>query len=272
MPPPSFETPLGQNVGFGGSIAAGRRDDRQCRLCGLPLQRHVRCIRQSRYGRVWLGAPNGSINLEAYTSALFAAFSAFGNQPDLLMNAVQRLYPDTHWRERLTLRYFVIPQLQKPLPNARPNGRLLPFRASLAGATNGLDSLKYRLGLIPEGTVLTRASSIPCPTSAGGFGAPNSNSGNYAIPGIDHNMTIHRQDIDDAHRRSLAGIISYFTVPSMGVTPEVAETSIEPAFGSRLDERIQAAAFPGPSTGRCCRGAAVFAGNCASCHGTYGQH
>ena len=48
------------------------------------------------------------------------------------------------------------------------------------------------------------------------------NSGTYAIPGVDHDMPIYRRDIDDAHRRALAAIVTYFTVPSMGVTSEAA--------------------------------------------------
>jgi mono/diheme cytochrome c family protein len=186
---------------------------------------------------------------------------------------VARLYPDTNWRERLTLRYFILPEMQKTIAARNAEiGRLLPFRASLAGATNGLDSLKYRLGLIPAGTVLAHSVFNSVPDLGGRLWRTKLlNSGTYAIPGIDHTMTIHRQDIDDAHRRSLAGIIAYFTVPSMGVTPEVAETSIEQAFWvTRWMQDYRPQAFPGHiDTSRLPEGRAVYAANCASCHGSY---
>ncbi len=276
LPLPSFETPLGQNVGFGGRAVppiGATIGNVGCAACHSSVTYDASGNPDT--GRVWLGAPNSSINLEAYTQALYAAFSAFGNQPDLLMDAVQRLYPETQWRERVTLRYFIIPQLAKTLAERQASiGRLLPFRASLAGATNGLDSLKSRLGLIPEGKLVPESVFNSVPDLGGRLWRSKFlNSGNYAIPGIDHTQTIHAEDITPEHRRELAAIISYFTVPSMGVTPEVAETSIGHAFDITgwMNEYT-----PQPFPGRIDRsllprGQSVYAQNCASCHGAYGQ-
>jgi len=274
MVQPEILYPVGQNVGFGSRafppIAATISN------LGCPA-----CHSSVMYGadgtpdltRAWLGMPNTSINLEAYTATVFKALRKYGSDTDRMMQAVDRLFPKTNWRETLTLRHFILPEVQKTVAARDAEiGQLLPFRSSLAGATNGLDSLKNRLGLIPSGTVLTNSTFNSVPDLGGRIWRTKLlNTGSYAIPGINHETTTRAEDLDAAHQRALAGIIAYFTVPSMGVTPEVAETSIEPAFWitswlreyqpQRFPGRINRALLP--------YGRSVYAKNCASCHGTY---
>ena len=38
-----------------------------------------------------------------------------GSDTDLMMAVVDRLYPGTNWRERMTLRYFILPEVQKTI-------------------------------------------------------------------------------------------------------------------------------------------------------------
>ena len=274
LPPLSFETPIGQNVGFGGrafppiGVTIGNMG---CPACHSSVMYDENGIPDT--SRVWLGAPNGSINLEAYTVALYEAFGEFGEQPDVLMDAVARLYPDTGWREKLTLRYFIIPELRTTFAERKASiGRLLPYRASLAGATNGLDSLKSRLGLIPDGKLVTESVFNSIPDLGGRLWRTKFlNSGSYAIPGSDDMRSMQSADVTPDHRRALAAIISYFTVPSMGVTPEVAETSISHAFDITT---WMASYAPQPFPGRIDRsllprGQTLYAQTCASCHGSY---
>jgi len=272
---PQIRMPVGQNIGYGDRIfppIGATIANIGCAACHSSVM--YEADGTPDLTRVWLGTPNGSINLEAYTTTLFQAMRDYGADTELMLAAVARLHPDTTWRERLTLRYFVLPEMQRTVAERNDTiGRLLPFRASLAGATNGLDSLKNRLGLIPPDTVLTESIFNSVPDLGGRLWRTKLlNSGTYAIPGIDHTATTHRDDIDAKHRRGLAGIIAYFTVPSMGVTPEVAETSIDPAYWitSWMDiykpqpfpGRIDATLLP--------EGRSVYAGHCATCHGTYG--
>lgn len=274
MPKPEFLSPVGQNVGFGGRAfppIGATIANIGCAACHSSVM--YRDDGTPDTTRVWLGMPNGSINLEAYSSTLFNAMVAYGDDSDRMMDAVARLYPDTGWRERWTLRFFILPELQKTIAERNAAiGRFLPFRASLAGATNGLDSLKNRLGMIPMDKMLTESifNSVP---DLGGRLWRNKllNSGTYAIPGIDHTKATRREDIDAMHRRGLAGIIAYFTVPSMGVSNEVAETSIDPAFWiTSWMDTYKPQPFPGHVDATLLpQGRAIYAEKCASCHGSY---
>ncbi len=271
---PTILTPVGQNVGFGGRNwppIGATIGNIGCAACHSSVMYQADGAPDT--SRVWLGAPNGSINLEAYTQTLFTAVRDYGPDKSRLMDVVDLLYPDTDWRETLTLRYAILPAL---LTNVTERdaayGRLLPFRASLAGATNGLDSLKNRLGMIPPGTVLTESifNSVP-DLGSRLWRTKLLNSGTYAIPGIDHTAAITAADITPAHRRGLAGIIAYFTVPSMGVTNAVAASNIEDAMAITAWMQDYA---PQPFPGNIDRalvpqGRNLYAANCASCHGTY---
>lgn len=273
LPEPPRTGPLGQNVGTalkGWPPIGATLSNIGCAACHASVM----------YGpdgapdtsRVWLGMPNGSINLEAYVTALFTALRDHG-APGPLMAVVAALYPETDWRERLTLRYAILPEFRRVVAERDAEiGRLLPFRASLAGATNGLDSLQNRLGLIPPGTVLTESIFNSVPDLGGRLWRTKLlNSGTYAIPGQDHARTITAADITPAHRAGLAGIIAYFTVPSMGVTEATAEAHIPEALDVTawmLDYAPQP--FPGTvDPGAAALGQALYAARCAECHGRY---
>jgi len=274
LPQPTLFSPIGQNVGFGGQhwppIGATVANI-GCAACHSSVMYGADGAPDTT--RVWLGMPNGSINLEAYTQTLFAAMRDHGGDTDALFATLRALYPDTGWRERITLRRFVLPALREEIATRdAAYGRLLPFRASLAGATNGLDSLQNRLGLIPEGVVLTESIFNSVPDLGGRLWRTKLlNSGTYAIPGIDHGATITAAEITPEHRRGLAGIIAYFTVPSMGVTEAVAEANIDAAM--EVTDWMQDYApqpFPGRiDTARLPEGRAIYARACATCHGSY---
>lgn len=232
LPAPDLTTPVGLNTGFAGRIwppIGATIGNIGCAACHSSVMYDA--TGAADLTRVWLGALNGSINLEAWTMALFTALRDYGGDGDVLMDVVAALYPDTGWRERVTLRRFILPAVMDEIRTRDAAlGRLLPFRASLAGATNGLDSLRYRLGLIPPDVLVTESIFNSVPDLGGRLWRTKLlNSGSYAIPGIDHTATLQARDITAEHRAGLAGIIAYFTVPSMGVTEAVAEASIPDA-------------------------------------------
>jgi mono/diheme cytochrome c family protein len=224
-------------------------------------------------GRVWLGMPNASINLEAWTQALFTAVRDYGRDGERLFTVVEGLFPETGLRERLMLRHVIWPRLMAVVEERDARfGRLLPFRASLAGATNGLDSLRNRLGLIPEGERVADSVFNSVPDLGGRLWRRKLlNSGSYAVPGEDHGAPVMAGDITEAHRAGLAGIIAFFTVPSMGVTPAVAEAHIPDAVQvTAWMEDYRPQRFPGVIDRALLEeGQAVYARDCAACHGSY---
>lgn len=222
--------------------------------------------------RVWLGAPNGSINLQAWARDLYTALSDQTGDTDALMATVAALFPETGWRERLTLRRAILPQTRSAIAARAGIGGLLPFRLSLAGATNGLDLLRNRLGLIPPGTRVAESVFDSVPDLGDRLLRTRLlNPGTYAIPGSRGAEVMSPADATPAHRGALAGIMAFFTVPAMGVTAETARAHIPDAVAVTdwmLDYRPQA--FPGRiAVDLLVPGRAVYARACAACHGSY---
>jgi len=270
---PEWHSPLGQNIGMAkGKIVPTAATIGNIGCAGCHSSVMYNADGSPDLNRVWLGTPNGSINLEAYISDLFNAMKVVG-ETEQMMAGLMTLFPDTSWRESMTLRYFILPEFQKVIAERNEAfGQLLPFRASLAGATNGLDSLKRRLGLIPKDTVLTESifNSIP---DLGGrvWRTKLLNSGSYAIPGRRHAASIEKSDINDKHQRSLAGIITFFTVPSMGVSLEVAEAHIlDGADVVSWMAEYKPQPFPGLINRElAARGRELYTTSCSECHGRY---
>ena len=273
LPAPRMTTPLGQNTGTGANLwppIAATIGNMGCAACHSGVTYDA--AGRPDPSRVWLGGSNSSINLEGYTQAIFTALRDHGEDP-ALMETLAALYPETGWRERLTLRAFILPELNRVVAERdAAYGRLMPFRASMAGATNGLDSLKSRLGLIPEGEVLTESifNSVP-DLGDRVWRTKLLNSGSYAVEGTEHDREMQAGDITDAHLDGLAPIVAYFTVPAMGVSAEVAEGSI-PAARDVLAwmEDYEPQPFPGEIEAALAEeGRAIYAEACAACHGSY---
>jgi len=274
LPPPVLDAPLGQNVG----TASGTWPPTEVTISNIGCAACHSSVMYDETGapditRVWLGAPNGSINLEAWTQALYSALRDRTGDADALMGVLRGLYPETSLRERLTLRHAILPVLRAEIAaREATTGRLLPFRASLAGATNGLDSLRNRLGLIPEGALVEDSIFNSVPDLGGRLWRTKLlNSGSYVIEGADPGTVITQDDITAGHREGLAGIIAYFTVPSMGVSNEVAEAHIPDA--ARVTDwmtEYRPQPFPGEiDHARARAGQRVYARACADCHGDY---
>lgn len=274
LPQPDMPVPLGQNHGQDAQVFPPiglTIGNIGCAACHASVMYDAEGRPNPR--RVWLGMPNSSINLEAYTQALFSAVKVQGRDAGKLLAVVEALYPDTDWREKLTLRRVVLPAFLTLIAERETEfGGPLPFRVSLAGATNGLDSLRNRLGLLPPGELVTESAFNSVPDLGGRLWRTSLlNTGGYLVAGQDHTRPMTAEDLSPAHRADLAAIIAFFTVPSMGVTQEVAQRHSPDAVAvTAWMEGYAAQPFPGSiDRGLLPQGQAVYAQACAACHGVY---
>jgi hypothetical protein len=272
LPRPQTDAPLGLNVGEAARwmppIAVSVANF-GCPACHSGAVYHADGTPDDT--RVWTGAPNSSINLEGYTQGVYTAMKDFGGDDDRLWQAIDALFPDLGVRERWTLKLVVLPALRTRIQQLEAElGRAVPFSGGLPGATNGLDALKSRLGMIPQGTMVEHSAFSSVPDLGGRLWRTMLlNTGSYAIPGIETAHTTTAGDIDRARTDALAAIVTYFTVPSMGVTSATAAGSIPKAQKlMRWLSTYEAQPFPGRIDADLAgRGRGIYAAACASCHG-----
>ena len=132
---------------------------------------------------VMLGMPNTSIDLEAYTMAVFAALRRFADSPDLLP-AADELFPEMDWRERVGLRFLVLPLAKQRLAALARLDRPLPFPNGAPGSTNGVAALKLALGT-PLGGGAAEAGVVSIPDLAYRVWRTDLLAdGVYAVPGV----------------------------------------------------------------------------------------
>jgi RoxA-like, cytochrome c-like len=222
---------------------------------------------------VWAGLPNTSLNLEAYTAAVYGALKATISEPDRLVTAVATIYPETTPDELVTLRDVIQPRISKRLDQlSRSIDRPLPFHNGAGGLTNGIASLKFQLGLLPADELAHEFGFVSVPD----IGATRWRSsllvdGLYALPGSARFDSVHRSDDISGRVLRFAPIVSFFTVPALAVSPRQ-------AYGlfSRTREILSFAAiysppkFPGEiNRTKAEAGRGVYETHCAACHGTY---
>lgn len=220
----------------------------------------------------WIGAPNTSLNLEAYTRAIFRTLKTYQQTPDRLMEAVITLHPEMGWRERQTLRWVILPMVGARLDDITGD-RPLPFSNGVPGSTNGVAALKYvfNVPLLGGGSGDAGIVSIP---DLGHRHWRNSllADGAYAIPQAERQAETTIADNTSEKRAALAAITTFFTVPSMGVHPDKAIEAIPVAedIYTYLDQAYQSQPFPGLiDTDLARAGATIYAAECSTCHGTY---
>ena len=221
--------------------------------------------------RAMLGMPNSSIDLEAYTVAVFRATRRFADS-DRLLPAADTLFPGMSMSERTSLRFLVLPLARRRLAELAGVDRPLPFPNGAPGSTNGVAALKVALGVPLLGGGKEDAGVVSIPdlgdrvwkTSLLADGA-------YAVPGTPRQSVTSAASLDESHLRALAAITTFFTVPSMGVHPDDAVASLDDATAimaflkAYRPQPIPVAVDPAAAG----RGAIVYASNCASCHGSY---
>lgn len=223
-------------------------------------------------GRAWMGMPNSSLDLEAYTLALYRALRSTAARPDALLATAASLFPDMGAAERFALRRLVLPRVRSRLAELAPLGRPTPFPNGSPGNTNGVAALKHGLGLplAGGGGGETGITSIP-DLGHRTWRTSLLYDASYAVPGRPRTRAMGEADVDAAHLRSLAAIATFFTVPSMGVTPERAMERVGRAEAvMAFLHRYRPPPFPGPVDAAAARrGQGLYARHCAACHGSY---
>ncbi|MEM9425183.1 MAG: hypothetical protein AAGA06_00635 [Pseudomonadota bacterium] len=223
-------------------------------------------------GTVWLGMPNTSLNLEAYTLAVTSALRAGLADPDRLLEAVATLFPETMWREAQTLRWLVLPLVRSRLENLA-SGRPLPFPNGVPGSTNGVAALKHALGLPLLGGGPGDAGIVSIPDLGHRHWKTSLlTDGAYAVPGRPRQFAMGQAEATTDHLAALAEITTFFTVPSMGVAPEDASEALPQAMEiyAFLSNGYHPQPFPGTLDEEIARrGAEVYESECSACHGSH---
>ncbi|MBN8941907.1 MAG: hypothetical protein J0H01_20535 [Rhizobiales bacterium] len=218
------------------------------------------------------GMPNSSLDLEAYAQLVYRALKRAFADEAVLWRAIDRLHPDLTLRERLSLRWLVLPRARARMAELAGQGdEPLPFSNGAPGLTNGVAALKFRLGEV-EGYRLAGAGYVSIPDLADrGFRSALLADGAYAPVGRPRFVARSAEQAAAADPAELARIGSFFTVPSMGMTPERAEAAI-PALTdiARFLATYRPQRFPGTiDRARLPLGQATYARACAACHGSY---
>jgi cytochrome c553 len=221
--------------------------------------------------RAVLGMPNSSLDLEAYTQAIFFAMRKHVAS-DQLLAAAETLYPDMDWRERQSLRWIVLPLARQRMSELKNADRAMPFPNGAPGSTNGVAALKFalRTPLAGNGPADNGVVSIPdlgdrvWKTSLLVDGA-------YSVPQKLSQSVTTETSLDAKHLRSLAEIMTFFTVPSMGIHPDDARSGIKDAIDiMTFLKAYRPQFFPGNIDQQAAiRGAQIYKTTCAACHGDY---
>jgi len=272
-PQPHFERPLGMVSGeVRGALGFLRVDavNVGCATChagptydaqGFPTR------------EVWLGLPNTSIDLEAYLRDLYRALNGAVQDPDRFREEAERFFPEMDRRERWTLR-MLIPKVKRRLAEAaRGVDAFTPFSNGGPGRTNGVAALKLRLGLLDGARVQAEFGFTSIPE----LGSREMRSsllydGLYAPRGTDHFGSLGQGAGTPRSPQDLAAVVTFFTVPTMGMEPDAAEKAIPSVTEVMAWFRAHYAPppFPGPvDRRRTARGGALYAERCARCHGDY---
>ncbi|WP_338829592.1 hypothetical protein [Bradyrhizobium sp. 27S5] len=173
--------------------------------------------------RTWLGMPNTSLDIEAYTLAVFRATRNAIKRPEQLIAAVDVLFPDMSWGEKQSLRWFVLPLVERRIADLGNIEKPLPFPNGTPGSTNGVAALKFALGVPLAGNGADDAGVVSIPDLGSRVWRTSLLAdGAYTVPGPARQMPMTASGLDDTHLKSLATIMTFFTVPSMGVHPDAA--------------------------------------------------
>ena len=222
-------------------------------------------------GEAWLGLPNTSLDLGAYTDALYAAFERAAADPDLWLAFTDSLYPGMDPDERSTLVEHALPALVREVPAlGRRFGTLTPFPGGVPGAPNAVGSLKRMLGMLEHGRDEELAIAQTPDLADRVLRTSLTVDGVYRIPGEPRFAPTTWDDVTDEHLDGLARIAAFFTVPAMGGDAKRVEEIVP---GVRAIVGYLRTYRPPPFPGRIDRGLAtegarIYRTSCAACHGS----
>jgi mono/diheme cytochrome c family protein len=220
-----------------------------------------------------LGRPNASLNLEAFSQDVYAALKTGLANETTLFDAIARLFPEMTLREKLTLKWVVVPRARQRLAGlASGLDKPLPFNNGAPGLTNGVGALKSRLGVTPSNRYDGSAGFVSVPDLGNrAFRSAFLADGAYAPKNTERFRAIALSDAQARDNAPVAALASFFMVPSMGLAPHRTEAAI-PELTVVLDYLMASRPprFPGPTNSvAVVAGRDVYARACANCHGTY---
>lgn len=223
-------------------------------------------------GEVWLGLPNASIDLSAYSDGAFAALQRELETPDSLIATIAVLFPEVSERELSTLRKFASSSAREQLAfRAEEFGRLLPGGP---GLSNSLGSVRFSMGALRSDSRAHQVAWTSAPDLAGTTMRRSLLiDGVLAAPASERYGAMKRSDVDADHLDDLAAVTSLQITASQGVPPQDALERI-PEMREVLDflHTTESPPFPGTvDRALALRGADVFETACASCHGEYSE-
>ena len=224
---------------------------------------------------LWVGMPNASLDIDAFSRAVLDGLRIVAANPGAARKRLAQLFPETSGRERFTIRWFVIPQVKRFVRQRGPEATsLAPYASGGPGLTNGLGALKdhlhYQLGDSLGGPEVAY-TSIP-DLSGRSLRTSLLYDGTYAPLGDSAFAPRDRSMAAAAQGDRLAEVVAFFTVPTMGLSPDKAERQI-PAVRDAMrwvTTRYRSPRFPGAiDTALASEGAQVYAERCQACHGMY---
>ena len=217
----------------------------------------------------WLGAPNTSIDLDAYVDAAYAGLRRYRDNPAPVLAAIPTLFPDTSPQELATIRTQVWPRLAQRVRMLEAAGEPLPYRNGGPGRSNGFEQLKQRLGVRTAHAGDIAAVSIPALWERE-LRSSLLVDGMYAPLDAAHFVPRNLEQGKDPAR--LARLAVFFTVITMGVPHRQAPQSIGAMTDVMryLDAHASRPPYPGSvHADLAARGAQVYAARCEGCHGRY---
>ena len=206
---------------------------------------------------VWLGLPNTSLDVEAFSQDVYRALIQETADTARLMATVRLLFPSISAREQRSLSKQILPRLIRALAELRASiDAPAPFPNGGPGLTNGPGALKRRFDLLPADALRTEAGFVSVPE----LGDVSLRTSLLADGGM---TPLRHGDVPAA--------VSFFTVPSLGNSPSRAERIIPRMREAFVFLRTyRSPKFPGTIDSALARqGRVAYDSWCASCHGQY---
>ncbi len=217
----------------------------------------------------WLGLPNSSFDLDAWSNDLLAALLELSRMEVLdVLAEVHRAFPEMSDEEERGLR-LLLPRLRERLEALEDEGRFSDMQHGGPGRADAVAALAVRLGVPPTGESAPSAASAVPLISGGTLRLALWWDGLLAPPGKDR--LAKRARSEQARSGALGPLPSACAVALMGVSPAAAAARPE-RFAAAYDAVLRAKlpAFPGPvDEALVARGEDLFRGVCGSCHGSY---
>ena len=219
----------------------------------------------------WLGLPNTSLDLEAYVNAVYRGSKRWLGERQRILGAADTLFPGLDKRERQTLEHQVMPRAAKRIAQLEREGgdRPLPFHNGGPGFTNGAAALKMQLHVLGENSIETELGYVSIPDLGGRLARTSLLAdGTYSIPGQPRFAPASTGSTE--RLAGLARIVSFFTVPTMGLSPTLSRKAaprVEDVL--RFFATYEPPSFPGTiDPALAGRGETLYRDRCAGCHGT----